>query len=185
MVTITVIECNILIGQIPTTNNWFLKILYFICVVTLLIVSIILSVFIGGLVAFPIINKAFSKEYTEKREIISKACEHLREFYKLQEPCIVTKCYESSDKKFSSHDVCLFVVDDELRLTVNLKHGFFHQRNDLGCYCFNRQEISISKIQGEKLHIAELKAGNEKFLLGYRAKSFVEKNFILSDSICD
>lgn len=183
--TFVFIGCNLLIGQIPEPKDWFLGILYYIGVIVLFLVSIIASVFIGGLVALPIINKAFSNENDEKKEILSKACEQLREFYNLQEPCVVTKCYESTDKRFTNHDVCVFVADDELRITTNLLHGFFHQRNDLGCYCFNREEVCVSKIEGEKFLIAELKAGNQIFLLGYRAKRFVEKNFIYNLEIYD
>ena len=117
------------------------------------------------------------------QSILSNACAHLREYYELQEPCIVTKCYESSDKRFKNHDVCIFVVDDELRITTNLKHGFFHGENDLGCYAFKSDEISLFEQQGEKFLMTELKSGNTVFLLGYRAKAFIEKDFISTENI--
>jgi hypothetical protein len=63
-----------------------------------------------------------------------------------------------------------------------LKHGFFHVENDLGCYAFNLNEIVLSKKQGETFLIAELKADSTVFLLGYRAKGFIEKNFISKNS---
>ena len=96
----------------------------------------------------------------------------------MQEPCIVTKCYDASDKKFKNHDVCIFVVGDELRITTNLKNGFFREEKDLGCHAFLRDEVTVTKIEGEKFLMAELRAGETTFLLGYRAKGFIEKNFL-------
>ena len=113
-----------------------------------------------------------------KKEIIAKACSHLRIYYGLTEPYIITKCFHASDPKFSNHDVCIFVQGDELRITADLVHGFLHGERDLGCYAFQKQEIMLTK-QEMNGHLAlELKAENTMFLLGYAAKSFIEKNFI-------
>ena len=112
-----------------------------------------------------------------KKEIFSKACVNLRNYYKLQEPYIITKCFDATDKKFKNHDVCIFVVRDELRITSNLIRGFLHGERDLGCYAFKQNEITLSKQQNGKYLIAERKADNNVFLLGYRAKGFIEKNF--------
>lgn len=114
----------------------------------------------------------------KKKEILSKACGHLRDYYGLQEPYIITKCFDAADKKFQNHDVCLFVVGDELRITADLIHGFLHGERDLGCYAFVKHEITLSKqLCGQQLML-EMKAGENTFLLGYRAKGFIEKNFI-------
>ena len=113
-----------------------------------------------------------------KKEIFSKACKHLRDYYQLQEPYIITKCFEATDKNFQNHDVCIFVADDELRITADLIQGFLHGERDLGCHAFKRDEIVVSKKEENNLMIAELKAGDTVFSLGYRAKSFIEKNFI-------
>ncbi|MBE6789104.1 MAG: hypothetical protein E7539_05490 [Ruminococcaceae bacterium] len=172
------------IWSIPSVSNVILNILVIALKILLTILAVFVSLLLSAIISMPLKNKA--ETYREKRyEILSKSCEYLRKFYKLQEPCLVTKCYESTDKRFTNHDVCVFVADDELRITTNLLHGFFHQRNDLGCYCFNREEVCVSKIEGEKFLIAELKAGNQTFLLGYRAKRFVEKNFIYNLEIYD
>ncbi len=168
----------LVILEIPEPKNLFLNILINIGKSLITLIAVIISLIIGALAASPIFKIADSKHKTMKKQILSEACLHLREYYKLGEPCIVTKCYESSDKKFTNHDVCIFVVEDELRITVNLLHGFFNGENDLGCYVFKRDEISVTKKQGEKLLIAELKAGDMVFLLGYRAKRFIENNFI-------
>lgn len=58
-----------------------------------------------------------------KKKIFSKACGHLRDYYELQEPYIITNCFEATDKNFKNHDVCIFVVGDELRLTTDLVRG--------------------------------------------------------------
>ena len=114
-----------------------------------------------------------------KKNIFSKACGHLRDYYELQEPYIITKCFDASDKKFQNHDVCIFVVRDELRLTTDLVHGFLHGERDLGCYVFRRDEITISKQQDGNHLIAELKVGDTVFLLGYHSKGYIEKNFLI------
>lgn len=171
-------SCVLALKQIPISENLFVAILDYVGIVILGFVAIIVSFLIGGLVSSPIWRKVNTSHRIMKRNILSRACAHLREYYGLQESCIVTKCYESSDERFNNHDVCIFVVGDELRITTNLKHGFFHGENDLGCYAFKLDEISLAKIQSEKFLITELKAEDIVFLLGYRAKAFIEKNFI-------
>ena len=114
----------------------------------------------------------------KKKEILSKACGHLRDYYGLQEPYIITKCFDAADKKFQKHDVCLFIVGDELRITADLIHGFLHGERDLGCYAFVKHEITLSKQPCGQQLMLEMKAGENTFLLGYRAKGFIEKNFI-------
>ena len=168
--------------QISVPQNIFLAILHYIGVFCLGIVGFLVSILIAAILFSPLFEKS-SKFYKQldgswRQNVFSQACEHLREFYGLQEPCIVTKCYESSDKEFKNHDVCIFVVGDELRITTNIKNGFFHEEKDLGCYAFRREEITLTKIEGEKFLMAELGAGEMTFLLGYRAKGFIEKNFL-------
>ena len=93
-------------------------------------------------------------------------------------PYIITKCFDAADKKFQKHDVCLFIVGDELRITADLIHGFLHGERDLGCYAFVKHEITLSKQPCGQQLMLEMKAGENTFLLGYRAKGFIEKNFI-------
>ena len=104
----------------------------------------------------------------------------LKEQYKLlmQEPYIITKCFDAADKRFRDHDVCIFLVGDELRITTDLVRGFLHGERDLGCYAFSRKEITVSKQQDGEHLVAELKSDNTFFVLGYRAKGFIEKNFL-------
>ncbi len=164
--------------QIPQPEgNAFLIIAYILGIVVLGFGMAVISLAIGGLTAATIFNWA-GKKINSRERILLNACEHLREYYGLQEPCIVTKCYDASDKKFKNHDVCIFVVGDELRITTNLKNGFLHEEKDLGCHAFLRDEVTLAKIEGEKFLVAELRAGETTFLLGYRAKGFIEKNFL-------
>ncbi len=158
----------------------FLTIVHILGIIILSFVAMVISIVIGVLTAAPIWNWA-GKKINSRERLLLKACEHLREYYGLQEPCIVTKCYDASDKKFKNHDVCIFVANDELRITTNLKNGFFREEKDLGCHAFARDEISLTKIEGEKFLMAELKAGETVFLLGYRAKGFIEKNFLFKE----
>ena len=90
----------------------------------------------------------------------------------------MTKCFDASDKTFKNHDVCIFVADGELRITADLVRGFLYGERDLGCYAFGKDEILLSKQRSGDRLIAELRAGDTCFLLGYRAKSFIEKSFM-------
>ena len=163
--------------QIPIPENLFEVIMCHIGKFILGAVALFLCITISALVALPIFSNNEGRQLIYQK-FLAKTCEHLREFYGLQEPCIVTKCYDASDKKFKNHDVCIFVVGDELRITTNLKHGFFYEERDLGCHAFLRDEITLTKIEGEKFLMAELRAGETTFLLAYRAKGFIEKNFL-------
>ena len=166
------------IMQIPVPQNVFFEIVWVVGILILVLVTILISFCIGGFVSSPIWSKNNFDYYDSRSKIFSEACARLREYYGLQEPCLVTKCYESSDKKFTNHDVCIFIVGDELRITVNLKHGFSRPEHDLGCYAFKAEEILLSEKQGEQYLMAELKVDNMEFLLGHRAKRFIERNFL-------
>lgn len=168
-----------LITFIPEPSGWLLRLLVFIGKVMLGFIMLIVSGFLTAGLTKPLWKKVESFHLPSmKKEIFSKACGHLREYYGLKEPYIVTKCFDASDKIFKNHDVCIFFVGDELRITTDLMRGFLHGERDLGCYAFKQDEIILSKQQDEKRLIAELKAGTTSFLLGYRAKSFIEKNYM-------
>ncbi len=169
-----------LLKSLPVPNAWFLEVLV---IVGKVIVGFILLI-IGGVITvgltMPLWKKVESFHIPSmKKEIFSKACGHLREYYELQEPYIITKCFDATDKKFQNHDVCIFVVGDELRITTDLVRGFLHGERDLGCYAFKKEEITLSKQQDGNRLIAELKAGDTIFVLGYRAKGFVDKHFLV------
>lgn len=156
------------------SGGW--EILYYIGIVLISFVLFIASAFLAYGITVPFLKKADRYNVpVMKKEILSKACAHLREYYQLQEPYIVTKCYKSTDERFTNHDVCIFVVGDELRITTDIIHGFLHGKRDLGCYAFKKNDIRLSKKNEENLLVAELEAKDTTFRLGYRAKSFIEK----------
>lgn len=164
----------------PSAIGW--QIAYYIGMVPLGLVMLVICSGLTYVITLPLWNKV--KKYNLpviKKEILAKSCVHLRKYYQLNEPYILTKCYKSSDERFTNHDVCIFVVGDELRITTDLINGFLHGDRDLGCYAFVKEEICISKKCQDNLLIAELSTKDVTFLLGYRAKSFIEK--IFSDSV--
>ena len=181
IVTLTVFICCIiaesfLLKSIPVPNDNFLKVLV---IVGKVIVGFILLIVSGGLTAIlttPLWKKVETFDIPlMKKEIFSKACKHLRDYYQLQEPYIITKCFEATDKNFQNHDVCIFIVGDELRITTDLIRGFLHGERDLGCYAFKIEEITLLKRNNGKHLVAELRADNTVFMLGYRAKGFIDK----------
>ena len=167
-----------LIVQIPTPKNPFLSVLVVIAMFILGIGALLVSVLIGSFVSSPIYKKAQEKLAIQKRNCFDNSIIFLREYYGWTEPCIVTKCYDSSDGIFKNRDVCIFLVDDELRITADLKHGFSTKENDLGCYSFKIDEFSLEQIQGEKFLITKFMSEDLVFDLGRRSKGFIEKRFI-------
>ena len=172
-----------LLALIPKPNHWALETLFMIGIVLLGFVVLIVSGFLAYGITLPLWTKAEQYDLpTMKKEIFSKSCKYLCDYYELQEPYIITKCYASTDEKFKNHDVCIFVVNDELRITTDLIRGFLHGHRDLGCYVFKRDEIVISKKRENNLLIVELKAEDTIFLLGYQAKRFVENSFLAKNN---
>ena len=173
-----------LLKSIPVPSAWFLEVLVIVGkVIVGFILLIVGSVITVGL-TMPLWKKVESFHIPSmKKEIFSKACTHLRDYYQLQEPYIITKCFDATDNKFKNHDVCIFIVGDELRITADLIRGFLHGERDLGCYAFKKEEITLSKQQDGNRLTAELKSGDTSFVLGYRAKGFID-NFIVSKTVC-
>ena len=171
---------SILITKIPLPENPFLLILAFAGRLALDLFAVVVAVIIGTVISYPVYKKAQAKLAIRKRIYFDKALISLREFYGWAEPCIVTKCYDSSDKEFKNRDICLFVFDNELRITADLKHGFSIRENDPGCYTFKVNEFSLEQFQGEKFLITKFKSEDLVFHLGRRAKGFIEKRFIFA-----
>ena len=161
----------------PSAIGW--QIVYYIAMVPLGLVVITVSVVLTQFVTLPLWKKADKfNAPAMKKEVLSKSCAHLREYYQLTEPYILTKCYNSTDERFTNHDVCIFVVGDELRITTDLVNGFLHGERDLGCYAFTKEEIRLTKKCEGNLLIAELATKDVTFALGYRAKSFVYRRLL-------
>ena len=172
---------NMLIGHfLPKTESILLGILIGFGVVLLEVVCAVLLAILAYNAGLPF--EKISEKYKlppRKKELFSAACKHLRGYYGLGEPYIVTKCFESSDERFKMRDVILFTKDGELRITGDIMRGFLHGDRDLGCYCFGRDEIALSKQETDGRLTLELIAEEERFLLGYRAKGFIEREFLI------
>ena len=162
----------------PEEETVFGEILAVLCKISLGFVALIISAIVGAVVAAPLWGRHQNAEKIFMQQTLSRACTALREYYSFQEPFLVTKCYHSSDKRFDRHDVCIFVAEDELRVTANLHYGFFDPKRDLGCYALPRQEIVLRDVQHKDCTAVELQAGDVTFCLGSKAKSFIEKQFL-------
>lgn len=144
------------------------EIVFVICVV-------IAAVGLGLVAGLPFWNTGMGHEKAARKLLLQKGCEQYRKYYGFREPFLVTKCFDSTDKRFRKHDVCLFTVDGELRLTVNLHYGFFDPDRDLGCYGFSREEVSVEEALWEEHPAVKLTAEETTFFLGSRALPFLEK----------
>ena len=176
---LTVALGSFLINLIPTPTQVVWKILWIIGKVLLCLALLVLSVVFSAILSMPVWIKSDSLDVPKmKKEIFSKASAHLRDYYGFNEPYIITKCFDSTDKKFIDCDVCIFVCNNELRITKDIVHGFLHGEKDLGCYAFKADEITLSKQIDEACLRCELSTKDLTFLLGYRAKKYIEENFI-------
>lgn len=162
----------------PDENGVFFEIMMFLAQGVLSGFALILAAIAAGVVASPLWAKQQNTEKALLREALSNACAELKTFYQFQEPLLVTKCYRSSDRRFDRHDVCIFVVDNELRITANLHYGFFDPKRDLGCYSLTRQEIQLTEDRHKDRNAVALQADGVVFVLGHRAGSFIEKSFL-------
>ena len=160
----------------PVSDSVLDAILYPILLIGLGFVALILSAVLGALAATPLWGRNEAIEKDLRLTLLRRATQELRQSYGFQEPFLVTKCYRASDRRFDRHDVCLFLVDGKLRLTVNLHYGFFDLRRDLGCYEFDFSEIELLPGRYKEREAVELRFGEITFLLGQQAKTFVEQN---------
>lgn len=170
---------SFLINLIPTPTYLHVKIALIIAKVLYYPLLLFFSVVFAVILSMPVWIKSDSLDVPKmKKEIFSKASAHLRDYYGLNEPYVITKCFDSTDEKFIDCDVCIFVCDGELRITKDIVHGFLHGEKDLGCYAFKADEINLTKQIHGKSSRCELSAKDVKFLLGYRAEKYISENFI-------
>lgn len=169
----------ILIKRFPKPDTQLLNVFMIVCKAAAVLILIIASGALALGLSVPFWRKAESLHIpTMQKEICAKACGHLRDYYDLQAPYINTKCYDATDRRFRNHDVCIFVAEDELRITSDLVHGFLYGERDLGCCAFNREEIILSRQKDGNRFATELRTDGAVFLLGDRAKGFIDQNFI-------
>ena len=160
----------------PVSDSVLDAMLHPLLLIVLGFVALILSVILGALAAAPLWGRNQAIEKDLRQVLLRQATQELRQFYGFQVPFLVTKCYRASDRRFNRHDVCLFLVDGKLRLTVNLHYGFFDLRRDLGCYEFDFSEIELLPGRYKEREAVELRFGEITFLLGRQAKTFIEKH---------
>lgn len=168
-----------LLHLIPEPNNSILKILFDILFVFLIIIAFILSVIITVLIfgkAMAQFGQAISVPIIKKEYIIS-ACKDIRETYGITNDYLITKCFDCSEDKFINHDVCIFKVGSELRISADIIHGFLNSKSDLGCYSFSKEEITILKKDYNDKRVTEVQVETMIFVLGIKAYSYILKKF--------
>ena len=153
----------------------FLLILYGIGCVILGFVGLILS---GILSIVPMVYLLDKVDYDYPRmskEFISKACEPIRKHYGLSEEYLITKCFSASNSYFNNHDICIFRFDNEIRITTDIVKGFINDHCDLGCYSIKFDELKVYKADYDNKRVTVLEFGNEKFVVGIKAYSYIIK----------
>lgn len=166
--------CLVMILRIPMPHNGFLFALLVLGKILLGAGALLLSLLLGGFATTPISAQAQKKRAIRRKAVTDQALESMRAYYGWREPCMVTKCYDASDRRLVRRDICLFFADRELRLTADLKHGLSPKETDPGCYAFRADELSLTHIQEGNILMTELQAGEMVFRLGRRAKGFIE-----------
>ena len=164
-----------LITLIPKPTHVFLLILYGIGCVILGFVGLILS---GILSIVPMVYLLDKVDYDYPRmskEFISKACEPIRKHYGLSEEYLITKCFSASNSYFNNHDICIFRFDNEIRITTDIVKGFINDHCDLGCYSIKFDELKVYKADYDNKRVTVLEFGNEKFIVGIKAYSYIIK----------
>ena len=164
-----------LITLIPKPRHVFLLILYGIGCVILGFVGLILS---GILSIVPMVYLLDKVDYDYPRmskEFISKACEPIRKHYGLSEEYLITKCFSASNSYFNNHDICIFRFDNEIRITTDIVKGFINDHCDLGCYSIKFDELKVYKADYDNKRVTVLEFGNEKFIVGIKAYSYIIK----------
>ncbi|MBE6762609.1 MAG: hypothetical protein E7551_10060, partial [Ruminococcaceae bacterium] len=83
-----------LLKSIPLPSAWFLEILVIVGEVIIGFILLIASGVLTVALTMPLWKKVESFHIPSiKKDIFSKACKHLRDYYQLQEPYLITKCF--------------------------------------------------------------------------------------------
>ncbi len=136
----------------PVCKTVFEKMLDIIVTALIRIIGVIGTFILAGLAVLPLGKKAIQISRQRRQYANSiPACAHLRAYYGVKEPYLITKCYEDSGKRFENKDICLFVSDGELRITKDLIKGFLHAERDVGCYTMTSDEISLKTVSHIKI----------------------------------
>ena len=133
----------------------------------------------AGLLTATFINKLTNDTATEiMQKYTCQRKNYLKDYYGIDEPYKVTKCYEASDKRFVGKDVCLFTKVGELRITVDMVNNYIQEESDLGCCAFRFDEIKVQESSFDNMVATEISDGENVFLLGRRAMGYIKSNVI-------
>ena len=166
-----------LVWQIPEPKSILLCAGLYLTRFISILVFMIFGAIIAALVVSPLDKKIKNTAKKLKKSTLDSASEYLRIYYGLTDAFVITKCYDATDRKFKNHDICLFVKDNELRLCTNLVNGLLYSDKDLGCYTFTKEEITLTERVTDKYTAAVLTCGETEFVLGKRAKAWIERYF--------
>lgn len=169
------------ITRIPQPKNTFLSILFGITCFFFVLLDILVCCFVIGLPFGYMVDKisySFPNLTKEYRAILSN---DMKKFYGLNDTYLITKCFFSTDKKFNNHDICIFKVGNEIRITTNIVYGFLHNHCELGCYSISFDELKLYKDDYNNKRVAVLKFGKEKFVIGIKAYAYI--NNLLSQKV--
>lgn len=111
---------------------------------------------------------------------IQEITKRLRTYYRVDDLCLITKCYKSRNEAFNGKDVIIFLYKNRVRITLD----FYHTIKDFGCYEFSRKDIDVSYVKDENKTKTLIKAKNVEFYLGEKAKPFIRKCFESSKCPC-
>lgn len=160
-----------LIALIPIDDSFLRGITSTFLEVIALILSILAVIFTVG-----VLIKKVEYNYPQMhKEYIARACADVRRYYKLNDNYLITKCFDSTNKTFNMHDVCIFRYNNEIRITSDIVRGFINSHCDLGCYSIDINDLVIFKddFNGKRATIIEFE--NIKFVIGIKAYSFLMK----------
>ncbi len=159
----------------PTCETTFEKILNVLFTALAWIAGVVLTCILAS-ISCVLPSKLFGRSRVEQKhpKFNGAACSHLRAYYGIKEPYLITKCYEASDKRFTKKDICLYFAGGELRITADLVNGFQKAYKDIGCYAMTADELAVRSVPYENRYATELVAGDTHFLLGSRARKFIK-----------
>lgn len=163
------------ITLIPTPKLIILKVLYGILLVILAFISLILSFLIIGYPTSFLLSKFNYNLPQMKKEHIAKACEGIRAYYGLKDDYIITKCFTSTNEIFNNHDICIFRVEDEIRITTDIVNGFINAKCDLGCYAIKIDELKLTKKDYNNKRVSVIEFNDTRFIVGIKAYSYIRK----------
>lgn len=173
-----IIISAVVLLSIPTPDSYFITMLILTIKITSAFVLLPVGIWLMFWGLYPSLEQRFHANYTKViNKYITNSCPYLRAYYGLEDPYIVTKCYDSSDRDFKNSDICIFIVNDELHISPVLVNGFFNMEREVDCYAFMRYELGLAPVKKSKLSTYELRSGDTYFILDKHAKKFFDTHY--------